>query len=401
MAEETKITKTPVGGSSNMINMSLEPDEPTKYNPTLSDLKKKSDFISRMSDKAMVNEKAGSSISIRENGQINMSASNFAQYKINPGGKTVEHSMESITMTNRKRITTDEIVINDHKLNPRLYEFTDFKEVSLTTNEKALVGNFCVYGSVLVKAWEPNLKRYVMIRRPCRMPMFSPMLNLPKVMPELGITDPLEFEEDIMAMSDKGYQVNGLIEDAKSLVGKEGVDRAGINRNNLVKIGAGLSAGGGSGSSGGKQGSGRATSEIVEKGIQIAINIANDDTHGYSQANRSGNPDYDCTSFISLSLDKAGLGCGMLGGSSFDDDLVAYGFTKIPWSDGKSNDLQRGDILSNPHHVEWYIGGGQVVGAHGKNGKARPDQISVTNYFDDGWTCILRREGKDDDKAKK
>ena len=27
------------------------------------------------------------------------------------------------------------------------------------------------------------------------MPLFSPLMNLPKLMPELGITDPLEFEE--------------------------------------------------------------------------------------------------------------------------------------------------------------------------------------------------------------
>lgn len=246
---QTKITEKPVEGSDDMINMTLEPNEPMDHNPSLDDLKKQSDFISRMSDKALISEKTGSSVSIRKNGQVNLSSSNYAQYKLNPGGKAIEQSMESITMTNRRRIISDEIVVNDHKLNPRLYEFTDFKEVQLTTNQKALVGNFCVMGTVLVKAWEANLKRYVMIRRPCRMPMFSPLLNLPKVMPDLGITDPLEFEEDILALSDKGYQVNGMIEDAKSLIGKEGVDRPGINRNNKVVITDGGGAPGSSSSS--------------------------------------------------------------------------------------------------------------------------------------------------------
>jgi hypothetical protein len=124
-------------------------------------------------------------------------------------------------------------------LNPKIWEITDFRKLTLPNNTEALVGNFCVTGSVLVKAWEVNLKRYVMIRRPARMPLFSPLLNLPKIMPELGITDPLEFDEDILAKSEDGYQVNGVISDAKSLVGKAGVDRDGIDRNFQMTIGAG------------------------------------------------------------------------------------------------------------------------------------------------------------------
>ena len=129
---------------------------------------------------------------------------------------------------------------------------------------------------------------------------------------------------------------------------------------------------------------------VIEKGIEIAIQIANDNSIGYSQETRYGNPNYDCTSFISGSLSKAGLGCGFLGGDSFDTELQQFGFKSIPWSDGRMNELKRGDILSNPNHVEWYIGNGQVVGAHGAIGKELADQISVTNYFDDNWTNILR-----------
>lgn len=235
--EETKITSS-TPDNNGMINVTLEPDEPTENNPSLKDLVNKSEHISRMTDKGLINEKAGASVSIRDNGQINLSASTYAQYKISPTGKTVEHSYESITTTNRKRLNTDEIVINDHKLNPKIWELTDFKKLTLPNNTDALVGNFCIAGSVLVKAWEVNLKRYVMIRRPARMPLFSPLLNLPKIMPELGITDPLEFDEDILAKSDDGYQVNGVISDAKSLVGKAGVDRDGIDRNFQMTIGS-------------------------------------------------------------------------------------------------------------------------------------------------------------------
>lgn len=68
--------------------------------------------------------------------------------------------------------------------------------------------------------------------------MFSPLLNLSKIMPGLNIDDPLEFEEDILALSDKGYQVTGAITDAKSLIGKEGVNRTDNNSSSNNKASA-------------------------------------------------------------------------------------------------------------------------------------------------------------------
>lgn len=269
-------SSTASSSSDGMQNVRVEPDEPAENNPSLADLKKKSQNISRMTDKGMINEVAGSSVTIRDSGQINLSASKTAQYKLNPKGASIEYSMESTTVTNRKRLYTDEVVINDHKLNPRIYELTDFKKLSLPTNQEALVGNFCVYGSVLVKAWEANLKRYVMIRRPCRMPLFSPLMNLPKIMPELGIADPLEYEEDVYAYdTEKGYQVNGVISDAKSLIDiknakiLEGKDRPGIDRNFKMTIsGSDASlAGSGSGNvvNSGSLGGGNVDPKIVYK----------------------------------------------------------------------------------------------------------------------------------------
>ena len=45
--------------------------------------------------------------------------------------------------------------------------------------------------------------------------------------------------------------------------------------------------------------------------IKIAVNeaqkIAKDNKHGYSQKNRTGNPDYDCSSLVIHCLDKAGF----------------------------------------------------------------------------------------------
>ena len=71
-AEEKKEGVVNSAGTGPAINMKLEPDEPMDNNPTLKDLMKKSDHISRMSDKALINETAGASVSIRENGQIRL-----------------------------------------------------------------------------------------------------------------------------------------------------------------------------------------------------------------------------------------------------------------------------------------------------------------------------------------
>lgn len=208
------------------IDVTLEADPPKDFTTHLADLQSKTQNLSRMKEKGLINEKTGSALAIREQGQINLTSSLYSQYKLNPNGSSIEQTMESNTVTVRKNFNLDELTINHHKLNPNLYELTDFKRMKLPLNQEAIVGNFCITGSVLVKAWEPNLKRYMLIRRPIRMPMFSNQLNVPDINTGLNISDPLKTTENILAQSSSGYQVNGAITDAKSLIGKEGVDRA-------------------------------------------------------------------------------------------------------------------------------------------------------------------------------
>ena len=220
---QNKSGKTP-------LSLTIEPDKPknireNNLNNTINTARN----LDRRTEQGFVNEKNGASIVLRENGQINMSSSWYSHMKISP--KTInEITMESGTVANRRRLTVDEIIINEHKLNPNLYELTNFKFCELQDGRVATVGNFCIEGSVLVRAWEPELKRYMMIRRPCRMPMFSTKLNVPEINPALGIEDPYKNNEKIQANLAGGYRVNDLITDAKSLIGKQGQDKAGINR---------------------------------------------------------------------------------------------------------------------------------------------------------------------------
>ena len=46
---------------------------------------------------------------------------------------------------------------------------------------------------------------------------------------------------------------------------------------------------------------------VAESALSWAIKIANDPSHGYSQASRWGNPDYDCSSFVISAYKAAGV----------------------------------------------------------------------------------------------
>lgn len=208
------------------------------FNNTIADIQNMSMFAQRGHEAFMINKKTHSSIAIRQNGQINLAADFYAQYKINPGGKITEQSLESTVITNRRSVIADDVLINEHKLNPYLYELTDMKKLETPYNDNVIVGNLCMAGSVLVKAWEPDLHRYVLMRRPVRLPVFSPLLNVPEINEGLGVTDPLKIDEQILAKSTKGYHGNAVQTDAKSLIGKEGFNRAGVDAGSLTSIGS-------------------------------------------------------------------------------------------------------------------------------------------------------------------
>ena len=212
------------------INVAIEPEEPKDMDLTVSQVKHIADYGRRSHDKWLINERSGASIMFRNNGQTNMAAGRYSQYKLNPQGSSQESTLVSQTITNRKILQSDEFIFNNHKFNTQLIDLADFRKMKVDQNQNCIVGNFTVFGSVLVKAWEENLKRYVLIRRPARMSLFSPLLNVPDIMPASQIRSPLKSDEKLVGISDKGYQVNMIIYDHKTLIGKEGVDREGIDR---------------------------------------------------------------------------------------------------------------------------------------------------------------------------
>ncbi len=135
-----------------------------------------------------------------------------------------------------------------------------------------------------------------------------------------------------------------------------------------------------------------------------ALQIANDDSHGYSQCNRTG-PDYDCSSLVWYSLVYgAGFSETELGGYPFStyteaNILKSVGFTEYTFNGYES--LQPGDILLRAEHTAIYIGNNQVVeasisetgGICGAEGDQTGQEILIDGDTGGNWNTYYRLEG--------
>lgn len=149
---------------------------------------------------------------------------------------------------------------------------------------------------------------------------------------------------------------------------------------------------------------------IPEKAVKWAVNVANENKSGYSQYNRWGNPDYDCSSFIISAYKAVGVPID-INNVSYTGNMnrmVNYGFKKLGVNEAKP--YQPGDIFVNSvHHTVMYIGNGKIVQASisengtisGKGGDQTGDEINIRNFYTPsyGWNYVLRYEdNKGDDE---
>lgn len=160
-------------------------------------LKERDEQADRSYEKGIINPDTGSSLILGKSGNVTVASSHNVQYKLNyASGLAREMSFQSDTITNRKRIKADEIIVNNHKLNPQLYELTDMKQLYYDPN--FAIGNLTVNATVLVKAWEPNLEKWVLIRRPIRTPIFMNALGIPRTPEEMDLDDNITSEIESM-----------------------------------------------------------------------------------------------------------------------------------------------------------------------------------------------------------
>lgn len=143
----------------------------------------------------------------------------------------------------------------------------------------------------------------------------------------------------------------------------------------------------------------------IERAVEWQLEKAADNRHGYSQADRWG-PDYDCSSFVIMAWDQAGVPVKQAGATytgNMYDAFVRCGFRDVTTFCNLDNGagMQYGDVLLNhQHHSATYIGDGQLVHARSSEdntlqGDQSGNEIRVQPYYNGSWDCVLRYTGAD------
>lgn len=145
----------------------------------------------------------------------------------------------------------------------------------------------------------------------------------------------------------------------------------------------------------------------IDKAVITAINIANNEKHGYDQTNRNG-PDYDCSSFLAYCLNTAGFPVSLSSWTgNIRKQLISCGFKSI----AVNGTRKRGDIfLTEGKHIVMCTSSNEIVHASinefgkttgGKTGDQSGKEICERSFYtpDYGWDYHLRYEPTENDKT--
>lgn len=133
----------------------------------------------------------------------------------------------------------------------------------------------------------------------------------------------------------------------------------------------------------------------------IAVEFANDNSHGYDQGNRWG-PDYDCSSLVISIYRLLGVNLTCTYTGNMKQDFLNNGFRDVTASVNLNSGagLEAGDVLLNERsHAAISIGNGKIVAARinekgtatgGATGDQTGLEICVQNYYNFPWDCVLR-----------
>ena len=140
---------------------------------------------------------------------------------------------------------------------------------------------------------------------------------------------------------------------------------------------------------------------VAKKAIELAVKIANDDTHHY-QYGAKGPVNFDCSGFVWYCYSNvSGGGLSNLSYAatvSMESIYIQAGFTNVTSSVQLTSGtgLITGDILLYPgHHVDMYVGGNQRVGAHSTQTGIYVDTYGYDQPgYNNKYSVVLRYTGK-------
>lgn len=159
----------------------------------------------------------------------------------------------------------------------------------------------------------------------------------------------------------------------------------------------------------------------INKMVDYMKRMAKDDSHGYDQIRRTGNPDFDCSGLVAKALKEAGADIKPkeVWTGNLKPILLDLGFKPC------EKPFQRGDIhLAIGHHVAVSTSKKKIVHASinekgkatdGKKGDQTGREVCIRDYYEYPWDIhfrykkptvvkmknkLVKKEGKSDGSKK-
>lgn len=365
-------------------------------------IKKEAYYRDREVEKAVKTGRG--SISIRKDGVVSASSNHISTIQLTPDGIAAQTSPYFGIKNNTHSVDSKDHIINGHKLNNKLYELSDFKKVLDGYDQTAkIVGGLTMLGTVLVRAWEPNLKRYVLVRRLINIPMFSPALGSLETPKGLGIQPNTNTIKELMSQINttgiSSYaqlatqleqkrqeaikkQEESTTEKMKKLieeVSKQQVtSMSTLTGQDPTQFGASQLAANAlknmTGTASNQHGGGGGSFGVVQNASQFSDGYQWMDPTGANTDSRN-----QCASFASQMMKQAGIDIEVcMNGDVLANQFKTVGAYHTP---GSGYQPQAGDLIDWAHHVGIYAGNGEYIARNSSGGVKRGSMSGMEQYF--------------------
>lgn len=402
MAEDTSKQKENISEQTKKEVVNVHKQVSPNLLSNIEQIRKEALYRERGLDKNIKN--ANGSVTTKKDGSIALSSGHAAHIQLSPEGIEAHASPYAGAKHNTYSIDARDVIINNHKLNNKLYELADFKKVlDGYDNTTRIAGGLTMLGTVLVKAWEPNLKRYVLVRRQINIPIFSPSIGgyevpqglnltpnmdaIQKMMNQINTTGISSYAQLATQLEQKRQeaikkQEESTTEKMKKLieeVSKQQVtSMSTLTGQDPTQFGASQLAANAlrnmTGTASNQHGGGGGSFGVVQNASQFSDGYQWMDPTGANTDSRN-----QCASFASQMMKQAGIDIEVcMNGDVLANQFKAVGAYHTP---GSGYQPQAGDLIDWAHHVGIYAGNGEYIARNSSGGVKRGSMSGMEQYF--------------------